>query len=243
MKSLSGFLIFLFTLNVIAEENINTNVVNKPDHTIWNNLLQKHVDALGNVNYKAFKTDNGKLETYLNNLAENYPTDAWTKEEKLAYYINLYNAATVKLIADNYPLKSIKDLKNPWNKEWVKVGNRNYSLGDIEHKILRKMNDPRIHFAINCASYSCPKLANMAYLPLTLETQLAKATSDFINDPSKNTITKNTLSLSNIFKWYKGDFTEKGNLIDFIKRYAKKTIDANSKINYLEYNWSLNEIK
>ena len=147
------------------------------------------------------------------------------------------------LITDNYPLKSIKDLKNPWDKEWVKVGSQTYSLGDIEHKILRKMHDPRIHFAINCASYSCPKLVNVAYMPKTIESQLAKATSDFINDASKNNIKTNKLLLSNIFKWYKGDFTENGSLIDYIQQYTKVALKANSKINYLEYDWTLNETK
>ena len=243
MRVFSYVLFFLCSFGLSAMENNKPNPTNYPDHTLWGNLLQKHVDALGNVNYKAFKADNAKLETYLNNLAKNSPTDAWSKEEKLAYYINLYNAATVKLINDNYPLKSIKDLKNPWDKEWVKVGSQTYSLGDIEHKILTHIHDPRIHFAINCASYSCPKLVNVAYMPKTIESQLAKATSDFINDASKNNIKTNKLLLSNIFKWYKGDFTENGSLIDYIQQYTKVALKANSKINYLEYDWSLNETK
>ena len=198
---------------------------------------------MGNVDYKDFKTDTALLDSYLNELANNSPAENWTKNDKLAYYINLYNAATVKLILENYPLNSIKDIKNPWDRKWVKIGNQLFSLGDIEHKILRKMDDPRIHFAINCASFSCPKLSNVAYLPDTLEKQLKKAALDFINDTSKNKIATNKLQLSNIFKWYKGDFTENGSLISFIQPYTKMTINSNSKINYLEYNWNLNEIK
>ena len=179
----------------------------------------------------------------MNELAKNSPSDDWSKQDKLAYYINLYNAATVQLILDNYPKKSIKDIKNPWDKEWIKIGNDIFSLGQIEHKILRKMNDPRIHFAINCASYSCPKLSNEAYTTQNIEKQLQKAAFDFINDPKKNKLSENNLQLSNIFKWYKEDFTQEGSLTDYIKSFTKVNVNSKAKISYLEYDWSLNEAK
>ncbi|MRI01793.1 DUF547 domain-containing protein [Kriegella sp. EG-1] len=210
------------------------------DHTLWNTLLKKHVDSDGNVNYAAFKTDKVDLETYLDQLNKNSPSDTWSKNEKLAYYINLYNAATVKLILDNYPLKSIKDINSPWDKKWVLVGGKKYSLGSIEHKILRKMDEPRIHFAINCASYSCPKLINTAFTADKMEAQLEAATIDFINDSSRNKISENNIQLSNIFKWYKTDFTDKSSLIDYLNKYAKIKASENAKLSYLNYDWGLN---
>lgn len=218
-------------------------VTPSPDHTTWNALLKKYVDTKGNVNYRNFKKDIKKLQGYLDYLAKNTPEAHSDKNEYLAYYINLYNAATVKLILDNYPVKSIKDINRPWDKKWVKVGSELLSLGHIEHKILRKMNEPRIHFAINCASFSCPKLLNEAFEASRLESQLQQATGDFINDSTRNIITKDRLELSTIFKWYKKDFTENSSLAEYINPYTSESIDKGAKIEFLKYNWNLNEIK
>ena len=226
---------------VIVQENLK-----KPkgvNHSIWNSLLTKFVNSKGDVNYKAFKNDVSNLDKYLLHLSENSPKKNWSKNKKLAYYINLYNAATVKLILDNYPIKSIKDIKNPWGKNWVKTGDGVLSLGDIEHKILRKMNEPRIHFAINCASFSCPKLLNEAFTESEMEAQLETTTKEFVNDPTRNIISAEEMQLSNIFKWYKKDFTENGSLIDYIKPYTEIEINKNTDIDYLKYNWNLNEAK
>ena len=212
-------------------------------HTAWNALLKKYVDSKGNVDYKSFKNDEKALQTYLDMLAVNEPSSSTPKKEKLAYYINLYNAATVKLILNNYPTKSIKSIKSPWGKKWVKVGNQVLSLGNIEHKILRKMNEPRIHFAINCASYSCPKLINSAFTASKMEAQLEQATKDFVNDITRNQFTDSKAKLSEIFKWYKGDFTDNGTVLEYIAKYANKTINTKSKVRYLDYDWSLNEKK
>lgn len=214
------------------------------DHSQWNQLLKKYVDNDGNVNYQAFKKDEKALDAYLTNLAQSEPNaTSSTSEKKLAYFINLYNAATVKLILENYPIKSIKDIKKPWDKEWIKVGTKLYSLGDIEHKVLRKMNEPRIHFAINCASYSCPKLLNEAFVSSKLETQLQNATIDFINDPKRNVIASEKINISYIFKWFKGDFTENGSIVDYIQSYSKIKIRNEAKIDFIDYDWRLNETK
>ena len=116
------------------------------DHKQWDGLLQKYVSKNGKVNYKGFKKDGKALQVYLDNLSKNTPQRSWSKNATLAYWINAYNAFTVKLIIDNYPVKSIKDIKDPWDKEFFILGSKKYSLGEIEHKILRKMNEPRIHF-------------------------------------------------------------------------------------------------
>lgn len=211
------------------------------DHKQWNDLLQKHVSAKGNVDYKGFKKDAAALQSYLDLLAKNLPEKSWSKNAVLAYWINAYNAYTVKLILDNYPVKSIKKIDNPWDKEFFTLGTKKYSLGEIEHKILRKMNEPRIHFAINCASYSCPNLLNEAYTENNLQSQLESAAKSFINDKTKNSITANKIEISSIFDWFTGDFKKGVTLIDFLNKYSTVKIDKNAKISYKEYNWNLNE--
>jgi len=222
-------------LNSYGNENHNV------DHSVWDQLLKKYVDDNGDVNYKGFKQEAKLLNGYIDYLATKIPSENWSKQEKLAYYINVYNANTIKLIIDNYPTKSIKDIKNPWSKNRIKIGEEDFSLEDIEHKILRKMNEPRIHFAINCASASCPKLLNIPYTADNIETLLEKATKDFIFDSDKNKISKENVHLSKIFDWYKKDFTKNGSLIDYINQYIKFKIDSDAKIFYLEYDWNLNE--
>ena len=215
----------------------------KPDHAEWNDLLKKYVDDTGNVNYKGFKADIQSLEAYISSLANTPPTSSWNKNDKLAYYINLYNAATVKLIVDNYPTKSIKDIPNRWKKKWITVGNITTSLNDIEHEVLRKMDEPRIHFAINCASYSCPKLLNIAFTAQNMESLLSKTAEDFVNDTKRNRFKNGKAQLSRIFKWYKGDFTENTSLLEYINQYLENPIDNKASISYLDYDWSLNEAK
>lgn len=213
------------------------------DHSMWDKLLMKHVDQNGNVDYKGFAMDIKPLGEYLNYLAQNPPQETSGKAKKLAYYINLYNAATVKLILDHYPLKSIKDLRNPWGRDIVQMGGAKISLGDLEHKILRKMDEPRIHFAINCASYSCPKLLNRAFTETNIESLLEQAAIDFVNDPKRNILSAEKASLSQIFNWYKKDFTENGSLEEYINQYTAQELTSSTKINYLSYNWALNETK
>lgn len=212
-------------------------------HDSWNKLLQKYVDIEGNVDYRAFKKEESALDSYLDQMAQNVPADGASIKQKLVYYINLYNAATLKLILQHYPVSSIKDIKSPWDKKWVKVGDNTLSLGAIEHKILRRLDDPRIHFAINCASYSCPKLSNRAYTADKLEEQLNAATSEFVNDPKRNRIGQSAAEISQIFKWYKSDFTENGSLVEYINQYSTINIGPGTKVQYIKYDWSLNEAK
>lgn len=210
-------------------------------HNTWHKLLQKHVTKDGNVNYKGFKKERIQLRNYIISLGKNMPNNDWSNKEILAYWINAYNAFTVDLILRNYPVKSIKDIKNPWNQRLWKLGNKWYNLDEIEHKILRKMNEPRIHFAINCASFSCPPLLNEAFTHENLEQQLTQVTKTFLADSQRNTITKNQLNISKIFKWFSKDFKQHGSLIDFLNKYSAVKINANAKKSYKEYNWNLNE--
>ncbi|MBV1922408.1 MAG: DUF547 domain-containing protein [Flavobacteriaceae bacterium] len=224
-----------------VEEVIEETLTETFDHSIWNELLKKHVSEKGNVNYKGFKNDYTVLKSYLKSLSENIPEDTWTKEDGLAYWINAYNAFTVKLIVDRYPLESIKDIESPWDFRFIKLGKKWFTLNDIEHKILRKMDDPRIHFGIVCASFSCPKLQNKAFIASTINIQLDDATKEFLSDTSRNNLSENNIQLSKIFKWFAKDFKKEGSLIDFLNKYSEITITQNAKKSFKAYNWDLNE--
>ncbi len=211
------------------------------NHASWTNLLQKHVSPQGNVNYKGFIKDKENLEAYLSSLSKNTPQTSWTKAGKLAYWINAYNAFTVKLIIDKYPVKSIKDINSPWDYRFIKLDDKIYTLNDIEHKILRKMGEPCIHFAIVCASVSCPKLQNTAFESSKIEEQLSNATKEFLADPARNNLSSNNIKISKIFKWFSSDFKQNGSLIDFLNKYSEITISQNAKKRYKDYDWNLNE--
>lgn len=213
-------------------------------HESWNLLLQKHVTNKGVVNYKSFKTEHKELRAYLQALNLFFKKSGFqklSKEERLAFWINAYNAMTVDLILRNYPVKSIKDIKSPWKQRRWRMDDKWYNLDEIEHQILRKIEEPRIHFAIVCASYSCPKLLNKAYTALTIEDQLTHATKSFLKDSQMNTISKEALELSKIFQWFAKDFKKNGTLIDFLNRYSEIKISKKAKITYKDYNWALNE--
>ncbi|WP_034260802.1 DUF547 domain-containing protein [Altibacter lentus] len=212
------------------------------DHSQWDKLLKKHVGPQGMVDYKGFQKDREALNTYLQNLSSKNPTDDWSVQELLAYYINLYNAYTVDLILDNYPVKSIKDIDGAWTKGIVPVGDRELSLGGIENGILRKMDEPRIHFAINCASISCPKLLDEAYTAAKINEQLNRAAREFINS-DKNDISPNDPKVSSIFDWYKKDYTINGeqDVIAYINQYSNTKINPSATLQYKNYNWDLND--
>lgn len=211
------------------------------NHSYWNNLLQKHVSSKGLVNYKGFKSDRNELINYITYLGMHTPQGSWTKADKLAYWINAYNAMTIDLILRYYPINSIKDINKPWEQRFWKLGEKWYNLNEIEHEILRKMDEPRIHFAIVCASISCPKLQNEAFMPLNIDEQLTNATKDFLSDSERNNISKDHLKLSKIFQWFAKDFKQTGSLINFLNQYSEITISDKAKKNFKDYNWNLNE--
>ena len=222
-----------------------------PSHQQWDNLLKKHVNANGLVNYKGFQKDKAELDSYLKTLSDNAPQSGWNENDQKAYWINAYNAFTVSLIVQNYPVKTIKDIagkvykvNTPWDIKFITIGGKKYDLNNIEHGILlKKYNDPRIHFALVCASISCPKLRDDAYTGGQLNAQLEDAGKDFLNDKSKNRISADRADISKYFSWYKSDFTKNGSLADFLNKYSHTKVNANTKIGSLDYNWSLNEQK
>jgi len=233
----------LFACSFSSPLNFASTGTKPISHIGLDTLLKKHVSVQGNVNYKGFKKDSIAFEKYLSLLTKNPPDDStWNNNEKLAYWINAYNAFTIKLILNNYPTKSIKNISNPWDKKFFSIGKNKMNLNAIEHEILRKkFNEPRIHFAIVCASYSCPKLLNTAFTAANIEKQLEAQAKDFINDPKRNIITADKVQLSEIFSWFTGDFTKKGTLIAFLNKYSTVKINEKAKVSYLPYNWNLNE--
>lgn len=233
-------------------------------HATFDSLLQKHVTSEGTVNYKGFIQDSVRFNEYLTLLKNNHPNKKnWSKDEQLAYWINAYNAFTVQLIVDNYPVKSIKDIKSGigfvnsvWDIKFIKIEGQEYDLNNIEHSIIRtEFNEPRIHFAVNCASYSCPRLRNEAFTAERLEEQLEDQARLFFNDERKNKIiSKDKIILSSILKWYSTDFTNKGlfsrifggkgrtqKLINFVNPYVDIDINKNAEIEFMDYRWDLNE--
>lgn len=242
MKNILTLLILLSPLLSIAQTS----------HQSFDALLKKHVDAKGGVNYTAFKKDSEALNDYLNKMMLTPPKSDWGDNEKLTYWINVYNALTIQLILKYYPVESIKDIgssiqipfvNTPWDIKCFEIEEgEELSLNNIEHGIIRKdFEEPRIHFALVCAAAACPKLLNEAYEASRLDAQLTTQTKAFLADPNKNKISTDRLELSKLFSWYGGDFRKNGTLVDFINQYTAVKINAKAKTSFLDYDWSLNE--
>ena len=210
---------------------------------IFDAILAKNVDAQGNVNYKGI--DKTKLNAYLEYLNNTNPASFSTNKAK-AFWSNAYNAYTIQLILEHYPVKSIMDIKvngkGAWDIPFAKVGGKTYTLNHIEHEILRKKyKDPRIHVAVNCASFSCPPLYNKAFTAENIDGALTALMKKFINDSKRNKIRTNKAELSEIFNWFKSDFTQNGSLVNYINTYSNTKINNTTAISYLPYNWNLNK--
>lgn len=229
----------LISLNLVAQKSGVTQPVNMT-HQSFTTLLQKYVSNDGKVNYKGLKNDKAALETYITSLAKQIPDNTWGKNAAFAYWINAYNAFTLKLIVDNYPVKSITNLGGgkPWDVKNIELAGKKYSLNNIENDIIRpNYKDARLHFAVNCAAVSCPPLFNKAFTENNINDLLDTRTKDFINS-SANSITASKIKISKIFDWYKADF---GDVTAFINKYSNIKVNTNAGIKYNEYNWELNE--
>ena len=238
-------------------------------HTAWSALLSRHVQwnaegTASTVDYAGFARDSKALDAYLDTLSTiDRPTfDAWNQNDRQAFLINAYNAATVQLILTRYPkLESIKDLgglfSSPWKKEFVDLLGERRSLDSIEHGLIRSAKDyrdPRIHFAVNCASIGCPALRPEAYVGEHLQAQLEDQTSRFLKDRSRNRLAADgaSLQVSKLFDWYAEDFdAHAGGVAKFLADHAEAlALDAVHAgqlregalpIRFSDYNWSLNQ--
>ena len=231
-------------------------VMRKARHDEWTRLLADYVvaspDGLTRVDYAAFaanQADRAALDAYIASFAEadlSARTDA-----NFASWANLYNAVTVRYILEKYPVKSIKDgyfIGGPWKEITVRAGGQDVSLDAIEHKILRKIwGTPEVHYAINCASYSCPNLPQKAWEAATLDADLAQAARDYVNHPRGVAVTSRGLVVSSIYDWFQADFGgSKEAVIAHLLKYASPSladdIRANPKIVRDAYDWSLNDV-
>ena len=264
VRLISSFFLLLMAFNVSADSRF--------DHGDWQQLLQKNVYEINSgqateVDYSAFKQQEAELKRYLQRLTEvsQGQFDLWSKNDQLAFLINAYNAWTVELILSKYPeLESIKDLgslfRSPWKKEFIPLLGDIRSLDNIEHELIRgsdRYNEPRIHFAVNCASIGCPALAKEAYTGEKLDQQLEKSTVLFLQDRSRNRLKGDDLEISSIFKWYRDDFKQGWRGADSLEAFlvgysealsltqeqTKALLAEDIDIDFLSYDWQLNDKK
>jgi Protein of unknown function, DUF547 len=260
--------IFLAGLVVAAG---SANAQFDQSHAALTAILTKHVVLVeggktSQIRYGDLQKDRSQLKAYLDSVTRVTEAEfkAWTKPQQLAFLINAYNAWTLELILTRYPgLKSIRDFgyllfNNIWKKKWFSFLGREYYLDGIEHEMIRApgvYDDPRIHFAVNCASIGCPMLREEAYVADRLDQQLDQQTIRFLSDRTRNRVNKDgVIEVSKIFDWYKGDFSKglKGinSLEEFFGRHAtlltddaahqKRVQEGRASIKYLDYDWTLN---
>ncbi len=253
-KYLSIFLTFHLWLAIGMVPVNGQTPVNMPApeslHHPFDEILQRYVVGT-RFDYDALvkhPEDIRKLDAYIKSLEEIDP-DSLNHNRALAYWINMYNAAILRLVITNYPVQSIKAIKAwwvlpPWLKNVVKVNGKNLNLYEIENDILRpQFKDARIHFAINCASIGCPPLWNHAYSGDKMDQQLDAAATRVINDPRWVTITPTEIRLTKIFDWYKEDFkADAGSIRAFLRRYLPEEqaalLDAGKPLVFFDYNWN-----
>jgi len=234
------------------------------DHSVWDRLLKTYVkkgsDGLNRVDYAAFKKDGqADLKAYIKRLEAIDPATL-DRPEQFALLANLYNAKTVDIVLDHYPVKSIKDISlgggllgvftsGPWKAKVLKMKGVDLSLDDIEHGMLRPVfKDPRVHYAVNCASVGCPNLGTEAFTGAKLEAQLDAAARAYVNNPRGVDPKPAGLTVSSIYNWYQADFggSEEG-VIAHLRAYAApalaRKLARTTSINEYHYDWSLNDIK
>ncbi len=227
------------------------------DHSAWDTLLKKHVVDQDGINLFAYgsvdQPDRDILDGYLKTLQSILVSDLNSREQ-FAYWVNLYNALTIQVIVEHYPVESIKDISygwlprgGPWREKLVTVQGMNLSLDDIEHKILRPVfQDNRVHYAVNCASIGCPNLQNRAFTRANLESFLELGAKQYINHPRGVFMEEDTLILSSIFDWYGEDFGDSEaeiiqHLLQYMEPERREVLEQHHSIDGFRYDWSLNE--
>lgn len=266
MKKYLCLFILLFSSIVIAAPSkklwnvwlpYQANSTKTIDHHLYQDFLNKYVDTNQNgvnlVRYsKVTAKDRASLEKYLAQMGQ-VPIADYNRNVQLAYWINVYNALTIDTVLQHYPVKSIRDIKlggffssGPWEAKLITIDNRAVSLNDIEHRIIRPIwNDPRTHYALNCASYSCPNLQKQAYTGATVKKMLTSDAKAYINSKRGVYIENNKLYVSSIYDWYQEDFGgNQKSVIKHLEKYAspslKQQLQQYSKITGYRYNWQLN---
>ena len=209
------------------------------DYKLYDEFLKKHVSEEGIVDYDKVLKNMGQINLIASNFSKISPNKSWTKSEIKTFWINVYNVNVIKLFAENYPLKSINYIRDPFQMKFISYDGEKISLDHIQNEILKPLGDPRVLFVLYSTAISCPKLKNAAYSADTLENELNLATNSFINDPSKNNITAKNCSISKIFEWNITDFMGSNTMVSFINTYSNTRISDDTKISFMEYNWNL----
>lgn len=265
---LARFLLWTFMLAMATATQAEQAAVFDHRHILWDQLLQKHVYWIDNgvasqVDYEGFRREQATLDIYLDNLSSVTEDEftRWPEKRQLGFLINAYNAFTVRLILNHWPVDSIRDiggwLNNAWQMEFFNLLGAPHHLDWIEHEVIREpggFNEPRIHFAVNCAAVGCPALRPEAYVGDRLDDQLEDQTIRFLSDASRNRYRNGRLELSSIFKWYREDF-QRGwqgidSLVEFMVPYAdnlgapslsgKDNVQGRIEVKFLDYDWTLN---
>ena len=233
------------------------------DHAAWSGLLKTYVapsaDGINRVHYADFKRDGHKaLKAYLVSL-EAVEVASLDRNEQFAFWANLYNAKTIDVVLDAYPVKSIKDIKlggglvaaftgGPWKAKILKVAGKDLSLDDIEHGILRPVfKDPRVHYAVNCASIGCPNLMTEALTGATLETKLEAGARAYVNHPRGISVRDGSVAASSIYDWFAADFGgNAAGILAHAKKFAdpalKRELESMTAVASYGYDWSLNDV-
>lgn len=237
----------------MSEENEQSTPAERAEmEEAYNTFLETYIEPMNGVNLVAYgdvtEADADQLQSYIESLA-NTDISGFSDNEKMAYWFNLYNAVTLDLILDNYPVESIKDIEDPWSQKLVNVRGATMSLDEIEHETLRENYDePRIHFAVNCASIGCPNLKQTAWVAETLEADLDQAGKDYISSSRGIRVNGDSLTASKIFDWYEEDFgADEEDVLTYLAQFAtgdkKSAMQNANEIDDYEYDWSLNVAK
>lgn len=228
------------------------------DHASWDRLLRNYVrTAIDGVNRLVYREvgdeDRRALKAYIAGMV-GLPIGEFSRREQFPYWVNLYNALTVDVVLDHYPVATILDIdispgwfaNGPWGRKLVEIEGEALSLDDIEHRILRPIwKDPRIHFAVNCASIGCPNLMQGAFTADNMEAMLEAATRGYVNHSRGAHVAGGRLYLSTIFDWYGGDIGNEAAIVDFVRHYAEPplagAIGNTTSFSDGGYDWALND--
>lgn len=234
-------IIQFFLLPSCKTETMTANGVGIPDHTIWSAELFKYVSHEGLVNYKAWKDNQEPLDHYLREISGDLPLSRWSQNVQLSYWLNLYNAFSIKQVLVHYPVESIQDIDegNARKEEWIVLDTAAFSLEEIEQHILYQFQDPRVFFALHYAAVSGAPLLNEAYEPSRIHDQLDDQVRHFLNDSTRNQFNDTVALLSPILKWHALSF--KPDINSFLNLYLENPLPNGTEFDYFEFNWSIDE--
>lgn len=226
----------ILLLILVVSVKVSGQVIGYSD---YESFLSKHVSSKGVVDYDKVLKNITEINNITSNFSKISPNKSWSQDEVKTYWINVYNVNIIKLLVDNYPIKSINYIREPFQMEFINFDGRKISLDYILNEKLRPLNDPRIHFALYSTAISSPMLKNTPYNPVSLNYDLDVLTSEFINDTFKNQINIKETKLSKIFELNFADFISQITIVGFINKYSTIKINDKTEIKFQDYEWNL----